>query len=185
MANPGKSPSPRDSVFVEDCSTTESSTTRLGGDTAPATSPSSATKERGSPILSATEGLSIKSLLGMASLRQGASKVTRWFNTEDERSCSWGYTASLMMAEFVGLALLSFPSIFAQLGVANALLCITFVMACYVYTSIQIGRFCQENDNVRDVVDIAVIVCGRHGAKARVVTAIFFLLNNTVSLVYP
>lgn len=114
------------------------------------------------------------------------SNAQKWFKIEEgDRSCSWGYTASLMTAEFVGLSLLTFPSIFAQLGWLLGLFSIFFIMGCYVYTSTQIGKFCGEHGEVRDVVDIAFVVGGKYGSKARVVTTLFFLMNNIVSHLIP
>jgi hypothetical protein len=99
-------------------------------------------------------------------------------NTIQYRSCSWQKTAALLFAEYVCLAIMSFPWSYSVLGLVPALIITVIVAGFVLYTSFVLWEFCLKNPRVRDVCDI-----GQHlfwGKKwAWYFTAVMFLLNNT------
>lgn len=106
-----------------------------------------------------------------------------------ERALSWQQAAALLFTEYVVLAILSFPSSFAILGMAGKyrkrktlqqakttaltissfilLPCeggviATFLIALTVlYTSHLLWRYCSRHREIRDICDAAWLVCGK------------------------
>ncbi|KAL4780465.1 transmembrane amino acid transporter protein-domain-containing protein [Aspergillus varians] len=99
-------------------------------------------------------------------------------NSIKYRTCSWQKTAALLFSEYICLAMMSFPSSYATLGLVPGLILTVFIAVVVLYTSLVIWRFCLRHPHIRDVCDI-----GQHLFwGSRVVwylTAIMFLLNNT------
>ena len=94
------------------------------------------------------------------------------------RTCSWQKTAALLFAEYICLAIMSFPYSYSVLGLVPGII-ITVVIAAFVlYTSLIVWEFCLRHPEVRDVCDLGQMLYF-NWKWVWYVTAIMFLLNNT------
>jgi hypothetical protein len=93
------------------------------------------------------------------------------------RSCSWQKTASLLFAEYIVLAIMSFPWSYSVLGLVPGII-ITVGMALMVYyTGLTLMEYVLRNPDLKDICEI-----GQHLFGSRVawwLTLCGFLLNNT------
>ncbi|KAG5370542.1 hypothetical protein CKK34_0648 [Yarrowia sp. E02] len=93
------------------------------------------------------------------------------------RSCSWQKTASLLFAEYIVLAIMSFPWSYSVLGLVPGII-ITLAMALMVYyTGLTLMEYVLRNPDLKDICEI-----GQHLFGSRVawwLTLCGFLLNNT------
>lgn len=96
------------------------------------------------------------------------------------RSCSWGKTAALLFAQYIGLATMCFPAAYSELGWFSGILATFLVAALCLYTSLTLWRFCLRHPHVRDICDIGILLFGEK-AWVRWATAIMFVANNIVS----
>ncbi|THU90614.1 hypothetical protein K435DRAFT_728243 [Dendrothele bispora CBS 962.96] len=94
------------------------------------------------------------------------------------RSCSWQKTAALLFAEYICLAILSFPWSFSILGLGPAVVLTVVLAGIVLYTSLILWRFCMAHPEVRDVCDIGRILFG-NSKLGYDFTAVMFILNNT------
>ncbi|KAF5391199.1 hypothetical protein D9757_003160 [Collybiopsis confluens] len=93
------------------------------------------------------------------------------------RTCSWQKTAMLLFAEYICLAMVSFPWSFSVLGMVPGVIVTVAVAATCLYTSLILGRFCMKHPEMRDICDIGAYLFG--GSQlAYNVTSIMFILNN-------
>ena len=101
--------------------------------------------------------------------------------------------AGLMLSEYIVIAILSFPSSYAVLGMAGGVIATLGIGLCVLYTShvvsvlvslsfltkgsSQLWRFCLANPHIKDIVEISRQIFG--GSRiVYEVTMIAFLLNN-------
>jgi len=94
------------------------------------------------------------------------------------KSCSWQKTACLLFAEYICLAIMSFPYSYSVLGLVPGLILTVVVAALVLYTSLIVWEFCIRHPETQDVCDIGQILFGG-GAWAWYATAFMFILNNT------
>lgn len=94
------------------------------------------------------------------------------------KTCSWQKTAFLLFAEYIGLAVMSYPQTYSQLGWVLGLASTCVNMAFYQYTALALWNVCLRHAEVRDICDIGFLLFGSWG---RWCTAIVFVLNNSVS----
>lgn len=100
---------------------------------------------------------------------------------DKERTCTWQKTNFLLMAEYIGAAIMSFPAAFAEMGIVTALCSVFFIGITYCYTSHVLWRFCLRHGDVRDVCDIGRLLFGpRYGKFGYWLTVCMFVLNNIV-----
>lgn len=99
-------------------------------------------------------------------------------NALQYRTCSWQKTAALLAAEYICLAIMSFPYSYSVLGLVPGIILTVFVALLVLYTSLVLWEFCLRHPEVRDVCDIGQMLFG--GSKwVWWATSIMFLLNNT------
>lgn len=101
--------------------------------------------------------------------------------SDKHRTCHWAETAFLMMAEFVGFAILSFPHAYATMGWVLGIAATLFVGLGYLYTSLVLWNLCLRHPESKSICDIGNILCGKYGAIGFWFTACMFLCNNIVS----
>ncbi|KAF1989371.1 hypothetical protein K402DRAFT_402022 [Aulographum hederae CBS 113979] len=94
------------------------------------------------------------------------------------RTCSWPKTAALLFAEYICLAIMSFPYSYSVLGLVPGLILTVVVAALVLYTSLIVWEFCLRHPEVKDVCDIGQMLFF-NSKWAWWFTAIMFLLNNT------
>lgn len=94
------------------------------------------------------------------------------------RSCSWPKTAALLFAEYICLAIMSFPYSYSVLGLVPGLILTVVVAALVLYTSLIVWEFCLRHPEVRDVCDIGQMLFW-NSKWAWWFTAVMFVLNNT------
>jgi len=99
-------------------------------------------------------------------------------NAIQYRTCSWQKTAYLLFAEYICLAIMSFPYSYATLGLVPGLILTAVVAGLVLYTSLIVWEFCLRHPEVRDVSDIGQMLFGG-STWAWWFTAIMFVLNNT------
>lgn len=105
---------------------------------------------------------------------------------DKERTCTWKKTNFLLMAEYIGAAIMSFPAAFAEMGIVPALCSVFFIGITYCYTSHVLWRFCLRHNDVRDVCDIGRLLFGRrYGTFGYWLTVCMFVLNNIVRVMIP
>lgn len=93
------------------------------------------------------------------------------------RSCSWQKTASLLFAEYIVLAIMSFPWSYSVLGLVPGLI-ITVGMALMVYyTGLTLMEYVLRNPDLKDICEIGQRLFGSKWAWW--LTLCGFLLNNT------
>ncbi|KAL8948400.1 MAG: hypothetical protein Q9222_005415 [Ikaeria aurantiellina] len=94
------------------------------------------------------------------------------------RTCSWPKTAALLFAEYICLAIMSFPYSYSVLGLVPGLIVTILVAGSVLYTSIIVWEFCMRHPEVRDVCDLGQMLY--YGwTWVWYATAAMFLLNNT------
>lgn len=94
------------------------------------------------------------------------------------RTCSWQKTAALLFAEYICLAVTSFPWSYSVLGLVPGIILTIVIAAIVLYTSLILWRYCLKHPEVRDACDVGRKLFG--GSQwAYNVTAVFFFLNNT------
>lgn len=94
------------------------------------------------------------------------------------RTCSWQKTAALLFAEYICLAIMSFPYSYSVLGLVPGLIITVVVAALVLYTSLIVWEFCLRHPEVRDVCDLGQMLY--FGWRwVWYATAVMFLLNNT------
>ncbi|KAA6410786.1 MAG: N amino acid transport system [Lasallia pustulata] len=94
------------------------------------------------------------------------------------RTCSWPKTAALLFAEYICLAIMSFPYSYSVLGLVPGLILTVAVAGFVLYTSLILWEFCLRHPEVRDVCDLGQMLF--YGWRwVWYVTAVMFLLNNT------
>ncbi|KAG5637470.1 hypothetical protein H0H81_004441 [Sphagnurus paluster] len=94
------------------------------------------------------------------------------------RTCSWQKTAALLFAEYICLAILSFPWSYSVLGLVPGILVTIGVALTCLYTSLVLWRYCLKYPELRDICDIGRKLFGG-SAIAYNITCAFFILNNT------
>ncbi|KAF1826141.1 uncharacterized protein K489DRAFT_376545 [Dissoconium aciculare CBS 342.82] len=94
------------------------------------------------------------------------------------RTCSWQKTAALLFAEYICLAIMSFPYSYSVLGLVPGLILTVVVAALVLYTSLIVWEFCMRHPETQDVCDIGQMLFGG-GKWAWYATAFMFILNNT------
>jgi len=99
-------------------------------------------------------------------------------NAIQYRTCSWQKTAALLFAEYICLAIMSFPYSYSVLGLVPGLILTAVVAALVLYTSLIVWEFCLRHPEVQDVCDVGQMLFGG-GDWAWWFTAVMFLLNNT------
>ncbi|CAI6084216.1 unnamed protein product [Clonostachys chloroleuca] len=98
--------------------------------------------------------------------------------SDKHRTCHWAETAFLMMAEFVGFAILSFPHAYATMGWVLGIAATLFVGLGYLYTSLVLWDLCLRHPESKSICDIGNILCGKYGAIGFWFTAYMFVCNN-------
>lgn len=99
-------------------------------------------------------------------------------NSIKYRTCSWQKTAALLFAEYICLAIMSFPYSYSVLGLVPGLIITVVVAALVLYTSLIVWEFCLRHPEVRDVCDLGqMLYFGWRWVWYG--TAAMFLLNNT------
>ncbi|KAL8689890.1 MAG: hypothetical protein Q9218_004539 [Villophora microphyllina] len=94
------------------------------------------------------------------------------------RTCSWPKTAALLFAEYICLAIMSFPYSYSVLGLVPGLIITVVVAALVLYTSLIVWEFCLRHPEIRDVCDLGQMLY--FGWRwVWYLTAVMFLLNNT------
>lgn len=101
--------------------------------------------------------------------------------TDKHRTCHWAETAFLMMAEFIGFAILSFPHAYATMGWVLGIAATLFVGLGYLYTSLVLWDLCLRHPESKSICDIGKTLCGKYGAMGFWFTACMFVCNNIVS----
>ncbi|MCJ1475612.1 hypothetical protein MMC13_004275 [Lambiella insularis] len=87
-------------------------------------------------------------------------------------------TAALLFAEYICLAIMSFPYSYSVLGLVPGLILTVVVAALVLYTSLVLWEFCLRHPEVRDVCDLGqMLFYGWNWVWW--VTAVMFILNNT------
>ncbi|TKX25853.1 hypothetical protein C1H76_1888 [Elsinoe australis] len=104
-------------------------------------------------------------------------KETEAGNAIQYRTCSWQKTAALLFAEYICLAIMSFPYSYATLGLFPGLLLTLVVAMSVAYTSLTVWEMCLRHPECKDVVDVAEVLFGNKWG--RYFTMTIFLLNNT------
>ncbi|OCK85952.1 hypothetical protein K432DRAFT_438899 [Lepidopterella palustris CBS 459.81] len=94
------------------------------------------------------------------------------------RTCTWPKTAALLFAEYICLAIMSFPYSYSVLGLVPGLILTVVVAALVLYTSLIVWEFCLRHPEVRDVCDIGQMLLW-NSKWAWWFTAVMFILNNT------
>lgn len=90
---------------------------------------------------------------------------------------SWPQVAALLGAEYISLAILSFPWSYSYLGIVGGVLVTLVVQGIVTYTSIILWKFCLQNPGVKHVCDIGQILFGGHQVFYEL-TMVGLLLNN-------
>lgn len=90
---------------------------------------------------------------------------------------SWPQVAALLGAEYISLAILSFPWSYSYLGIVGGVLVTLVVQGIVTYTSIILWKFCLQNPGVKHVCDIGQILFGGHQIFYEL-TMVGLLLNN-------
>ena len=75
--------------------------------------------------------------------------------TISEKALSWQQTAWLLLLEYVVLAILSFPSSYAILGMAGGLIATVIIGLVTLYTSRVLWIYCMRFPYTRDICDVA------------------------------
>lgn len=94
-----------------------------------------------------------------------------------ERSLTLVQTTSLLLVEYVVLAILAFPWSYKILGLVGGIITTLLIGLSTLYTSHVLWRYCMQNPQVRDIADVAYYLCG----KSRIAWLAAFLglaLNN-------
>ncbi|KAG7575423.1 hypothetical protein FFLO_00242 [Filobasidium floriforme] len=94
-----------------------------------------------------------------------------------ERSLTLVQATSLLLVEYVVLAILAFPWSYSILGMAGGIITTMIVAACTLYTSLILWRYCMRHPHIRDIADVAYELCG----KSRIAWTAAFIglaLNN-------
>ncbi|KAK9898346.1 hypothetical protein P389DRAFT_32478 [Cystobasidium minutum MCA 4210] len=95
------------------------------------------------------------------------------------KQLSWIQAAGLMMTEYIVIAILSFPSSYAILGMAGGLIATVVVGLCVLYTSHVLWRYCLAHPESTDICDLSSrLFPAKYRKAAFVFTSIAFLLNN-------
>ena len=74
--------------------------------------------------------------------------------------CSWQQIAGLLGAEYISLAILSFPWSFSYLWLLGGCLVTIIVQIFVIYTSYILWKFCLQNPSIKHVCDIGFILFG-------------------------
>ncbi|ORY77795.1 transmembrane amino acid transporter protein-domain-containing protein [Protomyces lactucae-debilis] len=90
---------------------------------------------------------------------------------------TWIQVAALLGAEYISLAILSFPWSFSYLGIVGGILVTLVVQGIVIYTSMILFRFCEQNPGVKHICDIGQILFGGHKIFYEL-TMVGLLLNN-------
>ncbi|CAF9935596.1 hypothetical protein IMSHALPRED_010282 [Imshaugia aleurites] len=99
-------------------------------------------------------------------------------NSIKYRTCSWQKTAALLFAEYICLAIMSFPYSYSILGLVPGLIVTVVVAMSVLYTSLIVWEFCLRHPELRDVCDVGQMLY--FGWRwTWYFTAVMFLLNNT------
>ncbi|KAH9865657.1 hypothetical protein J1614_009243 [Plenodomus biglobosus] len=94
------------------------------------------------------------------------------------RTCSWPKTAALLFAEYICLAIMSFPWSYSILGLVPGLILTVVIAGLVLYTSLTTWEFCLRHPEIRDVCDLGQMIFWNK-KWAFYFTAIMFILNNT------
>ncbi|KAH9870466.1 hypothetical protein IAQ61_005941 [Plenodomus lingam] len=94
------------------------------------------------------------------------------------RTCSWPRTAALLFAEYICLAIMSFPWSYSVLGLVPGLLLTVAIAGLVLYTSLITWEFCLRHPEIRDVCDLGQMIFWNK-SWAFYFTAVMFILNNT------
>ncbi|MCJ1406978.1 hypothetical protein MMC19_001048 [Ptychographa xylographoides] len=87
-------------------------------------------------------------------------------------------TAALLFAEYICLAIMSFPYSYSVLGLVPGLILTVVVAALVLYTSLIVWEFCLRHPEVRDVCDLGQMLF-YNWTWVWYATAVMFILNNT------
>lgn len=90
---------------------------------------------------------------------------------------TWPQVSALLGAEYISLAILSFPWSYSYLGIVGGVLVTLAVQAIVTYTSIVLWKFCLQHPGVKHVCDIGQILFGGHQIFYEL-TMVGLLLNN-------
>lgn len=90
---------------------------------------------------------------------------------------TWPQVSALLGAEYISLAILSFPWSYSYLGLVGGVLVTLAVQAIVTYTSIILWKFCLMHPGVKHVCDIGQILFGGHQIFYEL-TMVGLLLNN-------
>ncbi|MCJ1394820.1 hypothetical protein MMC18_007700 [Xylographa bjoerkii] len=87
-------------------------------------------------------------------------------------------TAALLFAEYICLAIMSFPYSYSVLGLVPGLIMTVVVAALVLYTSLVLWEYCLRHPEIRDVCDLGQMLF--YGWEwVWWATAVMFILNNT------
>lgn len=100
------------------------------------------------------------------------------------QTCSWPRTTMLLLAMYIGMAMLGLPAVFSTLGYVPAICFAVLIAASCQYTGLVVWRFCLRHPEVRDICDIGRIILG-NSFIGWLFTAIMLVFNNTVSFPLP
>lgn len=113
-----------------------------------------------------------------ASLAVGKQIAMEAGNDIRYRTCSWPKTAALLFAEYICLAIMSFPWSYSILGLVPGLILTVVVAGLVLYTSLITWEFCLRHPEIRDVCDLGKMIFWDSDV-AFYLTAVMFILNNT------
>ncbi len=83
----------------------------------------------------------------------------------------------MLFAEYISLAVLSFPWSYSYLGYVGGIMITLIVQSTVLYTSYVLWRLCMKYPEVRDICDIGFILSGRK-KWAYEATMVGLVLNN-------
>lgn len=116
--------------------------------------------------------------------REDYARQIKIANIEEEsghdiqfKTMSWQKTAALLFAEYICLAILSFPWAFSYLGFVGGVLITLFIGLITLYTSYILWQYCMIHPEVRDICDIGYLLAGKR-QWAYEATMIGLILNN-------
>jgi len=95
------------------------------------------------------------------------------------KQLTWIHAAGLMFTEYIVIAILSFPSSYAVLGMAGGVIATILIGLSVLYTSHVLWRYCLRHPESTDICDLGSrLFPDRFRKVAWVVISIAFLLNN-------
>lgn len=94
--------------------------------------------------------------------------------------CTWKMTMYLLMAEFIGAAILGFPRAFATTGIWIGISMVVFIGVTYCYTCHILWQFCLRHEGVRDICDIGRLIVPGCSQFGYCFTCVMFVAHNIV-----